>query len=118
MQRLQEYPWPGNVRELENVIERACVTVRDNVITPADLPPEVTAPREPARGSFPVDLARPLPEQLAEITAMVEKRYLMKALKKTRGHIGRCARISGLSRRSISDKVSQYQIDVSEFKQD
>ena len=35
---LQEYDWPGNVRELENVIERAVILCRDEVITPALLP--------------------------------------------------------------------------------
>jgi DNA-binding NtrC family response regulator len=118
MQVLLSHRWSGNVRELENVIERACVTVREGVIMPVDLPGELLAPTEPLRGGVPVDLSRPLPDQLAEITAMVEKRYLLKALKKTRGHIGRCAKISGLSRRSISDKISQYQIDVSQFKGD
>ena len=35
---LQEYDWPGNVRELENVIERAVILSKDDVITPALLP--------------------------------------------------------------------------------
>jgi DNA-binding NtrC family response regulator len=63
-----------------------------------------------------VDLTRSLPEQMAEITAAFEKRYLRKALKKTRGHVGRCARITGLSRRSITDKIALHQIDKEEFK--
>ncbi|MCW8130137.1 MAG: sigma-54-dependent Fis family transcriptional regulator [Planctomycetota bacterium] len=32
--QLTEYAWPGNVRELENVIERACVLARGQVLTP------------------------------------------------------------------------------------
>ncbi|MBD3383201.1 MAG: response regulator, partial [candidate division Zixibacteria bacterium] len=35
---LMQYPWPGNVRELENMIQRAVVTARDNVITHKDFP--------------------------------------------------------------------------------
>jgi len=31
--------------------------------------------------------------------------------------VGKCARISGLSRRSITDKIAQYKIDKEEFKQ-
>jgi two-component system nitrogen regulation response regulator GlnG len=42
---LQRHNWPGNVRELENVIRRALVVAKGEVILPADLPPEVTAPR-------------------------------------------------------------------------
>jgi len=50
----------------------------------------------------------PLQEQLTELTAAFEERYLRKALKKTRGHVGQCAEICGLSRRSITDKIAQY----------
>ena len=36
--RLLKYDYPGNVRELENIIERAVVIARDDVIALADLP--------------------------------------------------------------------------------
>jgi len=119
MQVLLAYSWPGNVRQLENAIERSCVTARDGVILPAHLPPEITRNGTPSRGSgFQVDLVRSLPEQLAELTAIFEERYLRKALRKTRGHVGKCAKISGLSRRSITDKIAQYKIDKAEFKRE
>jgi len=116
MQLLVSHPWPGNVRQLENAIERACVTCRDGVIRPENLPPDVRHHTSQKKGGLQVDLNRPLPEQLAEITAGFEERYLRRALRKTRGHVGRCARISGLSRRSITDKIAQYKIDKEEFK--
>jgi DNA-binding NtrC family response regulator len=120
MDVLVKCPWPGNVRQLENAIERACVTARDGVITPKNLPPDVgRGAGEAAKPSpFQVDLARPLPEQLAEITAEFEKRYLRRALKKTRGHVGKCAQITGLSRRSITDKIAHYGIKKDEFKKE
>lgn len=115
MELLLRYPWPGNIRELENAIERACVTSRETVIRPENLPPQLLDPT-PAKFSFPVDLSRPLPDQLAEVTSAFEKRYLRRALKKTRGHIGRAAQISGLSRRSVTDKLAAYKIDKTLFK--
>ncbi len=33
MDRLMAYHWPGNVRELENVVERAMILCRDNILT-------------------------------------------------------------------------------------
>jgi DNA-binding NtrC family response regulator len=117
MEALIKCEWPGNVRQLENAVERACVTARDGVIELKHLPPEVGGRKSgDGKSPFQVDLARPLPDQLAEITAAFEERYLRRALKKTRGHVGRCAEISGLSRRSITDKITQYGIDKSQFK--
>ncbi|MEW6273029.1 MAG: sigma-54 dependent transcriptional regulator [Thermodesulfobacteriota bacterium] len=46
-----EHPWPGNVRELENVIERAVVLARGDVIQPEDLLLEQTLAVSPAPAS-------------------------------------------------------------------
>ncbi len=119
MELLLRCPWPGNVRQLENAIERACVTARDGVILVKNLPPDVGRPPGMAKASpLQVDLARSLPDQLAELTAEFEQRYLRRALRKTRGHVGKCAKITGLSRRSITDKIAQYGINKDEFKKD
>ena len=117
MEALKKAPWPGNIRQLENAIERACVTCKDGVIRVPNLPRDLGGKTE-TKNPFQVDLARPLPDQLAEITAAFEERYLRKALRKTRGHVGKCASITGLSRRSITDKIAQYGIDKNDFKKD
>ncbi|MBO0699603.1 MAG: sigma-54-dependent Fis family transcriptional regulator [Zavarzinella sp.] len=117
MEVLLKCPWPGNVRQLENAIERACVTARDGVIRPPNLPSDVGR-RPETKHPFQVDLTRTLPEQLTELTAAYEERYIRKALRKTRGHVGKCAKLSGLSRRSITDKIAHYKIDKATFKKD
>ena len=115
MEALLQHRWPGNIRELENAIERACVTSRDEIVRPENLPAEVLKPTRP-RYQLPVDLSRPLTEQLTELTAAFEERYLRRALKRTRGHIGRTAHLTGLSRRTITEKLALYQIEKAEFK--
>jgi DNA-binding NtrC family response regulator len=115
MEALLQHRWPGNIRELENAVERACVTSRDDVIRPENFPPEILKPARP-KTPHPVDLTRPLTEQLAELTAAFEERYLRRALKRTRGHIGRTAQLTGLSRRTITEKLALYEIDKAEFK--
>jgi DNA-binding NtrC family response regulator len=115
MEVLFNCSWPGNVRQLENAIERGCVTALDGVIRPENLPPELTQPPV-ATTPFHVDLNRTLPEQLAELTAAFEASYLRQALQKAHGNVGRCAEISGLSRRSITDRFAQYKIDKAHFK--
>ena len=42
MEAMQNYAWPGNVRQLENVVERAVLLSRDDVLTLEDLPPELS----------------------------------------------------------------------------
>ncbi len=116
MDVLTKCPWPGNVRQLENAIERACITAREGVIRAKDLPTDAGARGDGQKHPFQPDLTRSLPEQVNELVAAFEKRYLLRALRKTRGHVGKCADITGLSRRSITDKIAQYEIDKSQFK--
>jgi DNA-binding NtrC family response regulator len=115
MERLLAHDWPGNIRELENAIERASVTSRGPAIELDDLPPELLD-GQPRRWAPHVDITRPLNELVQEATSALERAYLVRVLKKTRGHVGRCARITGLSRRSISAKLTEYHIDKNKFK--
>jgi DNA-binding NtrC family response regulator len=116
MESLLGYRWPGNIRELENAIERASVTCRGDAIKPSDLPSEVLTPGAPKQ-PFVIDLETPLPQLLRDMCADIEQQYIRKALKKSHGNIGRCAKICGLSRRSISAKIAEYQINKTMFKE-
>jgi DNA-binding NtrC family response regulator len=116
MEVLLNYSWPGNIRQLENSIERACVTSRDNIIQVENLPTELVNPAT-SKLPFQIDLDRPLPELLREAVANIEQQYIRKALRKTRGNVGRCARICGLSRRSISAKIAEYNLKKEAFKE-
>jgi DNA-binding NtrC family response regulator len=116
MERLLQHTWPGNIRELENVIERACVVSRAKEISVHDLPPELANPAQARPQRTAVDLNRPLPDLLREAGADLEMQYLRRAMRKARGNVGRCARICGLSRRSVSAKLAQYGIDKDEYK--
>jgi DNA-binding NtrC family response regulator len=117
MEKLLKHSWPGNIRELENAIEHACVTVRGASIEAENLPLEVTAPRN-GGVSLSIDLTRPLPELLREMTVNLERQYLLRALKKSRGNVGRCAKICGMSRRSVSAKLAEYEIKKEPFKEE
>jgi DNA-binding NtrC family response regulator len=116
MELMLGYRWPGNIRELENAIERACVTCRGDAIRPEDLPAELLTPHAP-KLPFVIDLEKPLPDLLRDICTDIEQQYIRKALKKSHGNIGRCAKICGLSRRSISAKIAEYKINKTAFKE-
>jgi two-component system, NtrC family, response regulator AtoC len=115
MKALMSYRWPGNVRELENIVERACVSSREDHVDVHDLPDEVVEPAAP-EVPFHANLERPLPDVLRDATANIEKHYLQLALKKTRGNVVRTAKLSGLSRRSVTAKIAEYGIDRCAFR--
>ncbi len=115
LKRLQTYDWPGNVRELEHVLEQLSVTTPGDMIEPDNLPPQIV-PRHDEPFTLDFDPRRPLTEITAELTSRIERAYLRRILELNRGRIELCARQSGLSRRSISEKLRRYQIDKSDFK--
>src|SRR5262249_55407458 len=115
MEVMLNYSWPGNIRELENAIERACVTSRDKVIQPENLPPEIMSPHPP-KLPIHINLDQPLPELLRSAIASIEQQYIRKALRKARGNVGHCAKICGLSRRSMTAKIAEYKLDKAAFK--
>ena len=113
LQLLLKYHWAGNIRELENAIERASVTSSDGVMQVENLPTELTYLPGPLVVGLPIDTNR----TLSEVLRQVEKQYLDDVMKKTHGHVGRCAAISGRSRRSITSKLAEYNLDRTKFKE-
>ncbi len=116
MERLLAYRWPGNIRELENAIERAAVTTVGDTILPDHLPSRVSGASPDEKPKFEIDLSKKLPDHIQNATEQIEREYIIKALEKSRGNVGKCAELCGLSRRSVSGKISQYEIDKYPFK--
>jgi two-component system response regulator PilR (NtrC family) len=107
MRILIEYPWKGNVRELENVIERVALLTEKEEITPAELPNEIIGYAEEIKE---------IPELTEEginldtIMTDIEKKYLLKALEKSRGVKKNAAKLLNLTFRSFRHRLSKYGI--------
>ncbi|MDB5351894.1 MAG: response regulator with CheY-like receiver, AAA-type ATPase, and DNA-binding domain [Planctomycetota bacterium] len=118
MQALLDHPWPGNVRELENAI-KAAVAMADGTIIHRDALPAIIAPGPGRRrGASLIDIARPLPDVAGDLVGRVEREYLSRLLVKYKGNVARCARHSGLSRRSVTQKLQKYDLDRTVYRED
>jgi DNA-binding NtrC family response regulator len=95
---LLRYDYPGNVRELENIIERAVVLTRDDVIGRADLPLSTQGleGEERKEASLP-----------ATVEA-VERRMITEALARAGGIQTRAAELLGISERALRYKLNKY----------
>ena len=99
---LQAYPWPGNVRELRNAVERMTVLSRGDVITVADVPPEI---REAADGAAK---AAPAGAIAGESLADAEKRQILAALERAGGNRSKAADELGINRRTLHRKLAAW----------
>ena len=103
---LLKYDYPGNVRELENIIERAVVIAREDVISVEDLPfsesmGETTESRKAEEG-----LLRGSIEEL-------EKKLIVEAMEKAGDHQSRAAELLGISERMLRYKLKKYGLKAS-----
>ncbi|NWF93183.1 MAG: sigma-54-dependent Fis family transcriptional regulator [Syntrophaceae bacterium] len=108
---LLRYPYPGNVRELENVIERAVVLCRGEVITTQDLPFHLKEERSEKLWE-PFRKEKTLPESLEEI----EREAILKALHQYQGVQTKAAQSLGISERVLRYKIKKYQIRLDQTR--
>jgi DNA-binding NtrC family response regulator len=128
LEMLMRYNWPGNVRELEAVVRQALLNTTGNVILPDFLPETV---RMVGRGTAaamsanshdtpPSDLQPFVDECLQNgstdmYTASVEmmERYLLtRVLRHTRGNQSQAARMLGITRGSLRNKMRALRIQL------
>jgi two-component system nitrogen regulation response regulator GlnG len=134
---LERFHWPGNVRELENVIQRATVMAKGDVILPGDLPAEIsslppagasavagTSPASPAMPAPPVSggdlmdwaavgrtLFRWAREQgKLRVLPAVERELIIQALLETKGNQVQAAKLLGITRATLRKRVEKFKI--------
>lgn len=117
MQALLAHTWPGHVRELENAI-KAAVAMAEGTVIHRDALPATVAPRaRRPTGHHPlIDIERPLPDLTNDLVGRVERDYFTRLLARYKGNVARCAKHSGLSRRSVTQKLQKYDLDRTRFK--
>ncbi len=102
---LLRYPYPGNVRELENLIERAVVLCRGEIITTQDLPFHLKEEKSEGLWGSPKK-EKSLPESLEEI----ERDSILRALHQHQGIQTKAAESLGISERVLRYKMKKYRV--------
>jgi len=93
------YSWPGNVRELENMIERGVILSKKNAITLAEVPQEIIHPA-PVEG---------------RTVEAVTKSHILNVLEETEGNISKAAKILGIRRMTLYNKLKKYDYTVNKI---
>jgi nitrogen regulation protein NR(I) len=128
LQQLQEFNWPGNVRELENVVQRATVMAKGEIILPGDLPVEISKGTATARhaiasaepqstGGAPdfVAMTKSLFRWAREnnklkVLPAIERELIIHALVETNGNQVQAAKILGITRATLRKRIEKFSI--------
>ncbi|OPY84387.1 MAG: Transcriptional regulatory protein ZraR [Syntrophus sp. PtaU1.Bin208] len=101
---LMKYDYPGNVRELENIIERAVVIARNEVLSLEDLPFREEVMAASSGGGIPEEGEGKLRSAMEHL----ERQMIQDAMEKTAYHQTRAAEMLGLSERMLRYKLKKY----------
>ena len=94
---LSQYSWPGNVRELRNVVRTALILGEGQTLSLAeDQKRALTAQQEPVE--------QPESLRLQEL----ERQAIFEALRRTKSHQAKAARLLGITDRTLREKLRRY----------
>jgi len=98
---LKAYDYPGNARELANIIERAVIVAIGKKVEAEDLPAGLSA-------AVSLQQRRTKSLSLAQLEAV----YISETLAANRGNKAECARILGISRKNLYEKIARYRLST------
>jgi len=103
MKRMIDYPWPGNVRELRNVMERASLLLKGDILRPANLLVSIESDNPSVeRKHYVATQIVPLQE--------LKKQQILTALKACAGNKSRTARTLGISLSTLKRTLADINI--------
>ncbi|MCG3157401.1 MAG: Regulatory protein AtoC [bacterium] len=103
MDILLRYDYPGNMRELQNLIARAVVLAREEMITTAELPLTLRQLRS-EQSTAALRPAATLPDRVEAL----EKEAILDALQQTQGNQSQAAKMLGLSERNLRYRLQKW----------
>ncbi|MEW6419857.1 MAG: sigma-54 dependent transcriptional regulator [Nitrospirota bacterium] len=98
MKIFQNFQWPGNIRQLKNVIERAVVLSKGDMITLNELPEEFLHLKEAPEISYKKTLKD------------LEVQAIRDTLQECKGNKSKAARMLGISRKAFYKRLKEFQL--------
>ncbi len=115
MEKLINHDYPGNIRELQNIIQRAVLMSRSNVITEQDITFDTPiAAENQADVSSVVQRLNGTP--LKSIVAEVEKEAITQRLKAHRGNVSQAAKELEVCKAALYEKMKRYDISAKDLR--
>ncbi len=119
MKRLIDYHWPGNIRELENVIKRAVILAKGNIISPDLLFEGIEKPVS-QKGNDSARLFSYLNHYILENEGEIyklaieefEKDLIQWALTKANGNQLQAAKLLGISRVMLHERTEKFKLKM------
>jgi DNA-binding NtrC family response regulator len=116
MDGLLRYSWPGNVRELENLLKRALLMSKNNVITPDLIQSEISTITPVSPEIAPQSHSSLFPENISEfegtlykhVIEQVEREVIGKALSFCNGNQVKTAKLLGISRAMLIERMEKF----------
>lgn len=111
MEKFVTYSWPGNIRELENLLVRACVVAKGQILGVGDFPelgkddPSIVVLKDQTADVFTTED----PGKFLTLD-QVEERYIRKIIKETDKNKGEICETLGISRPTFERKLEKYGI--------
>ena len=113
--KLLNHDWPGNIRELENIIQRAVLMSKSNIITEDDIIFDTpSAPEDETDVSSVVKRLNGTP--LKNIVAEVEKEAITQKLISSRGNVAQAAKELEVCKAALYEKMKRYDISAKKLR--
>ncbi len=122
LKEMQAYDWPGNIRELENIIKRAIVLSKDQVITAQLIKEEFSKQQQKVKSEATPPNFTKFFNEISEkhfgkmydkILSEIEKELIIYILQETNGNQVKASKMLGISRMMLRDRIAKYKISGS-----